>query len=368
MQVGTVVAQPHAEEKSGGGGADAGLHRGLSLLVLMAVAPTTPAGTSVMSGIWWLVAGKVIDEQEVVESHFAFARQTRDRISEAFRHALAVAGVTADTLATVLSDGDAGLWRLQRETLPNAMVVLDWWHIAVRFDARCRRRAALAHYRHESGRRAVRGTGRAKWRLLGVGEVPAQLHGLSPLGTTYQYMRCALPAQTHAHHHRLTASELAGYLERNEGADPYAARHRRGEVILKPLSWKFGQRDHRQTDEQETANALEQGDGAGLPRRANSGAERYARGRPPSLLSWLPPRERRRDNLIGSVMNPTNSCALNYGQAQETAVTPRRTLRPFRDFSCLTFRAPHLRDPPPGARWYATPVQTRQVGPVWREP
>jgi prolyl oligopeptidase len=28
------------------------------------------------------------------------------------------------------------------------------------------------------------------------------------------------------------------------------------------------------------------------------------------LLSWLPPRERRRDNLIGSVMNPTNSYAL----------------------------------------------------------
>jgi hypothetical protein len=35
---------------------------------------------------------------------------------------LAVAGVTADTPATVLSDGDAGLWRLQRASLPNATV------------------------------------------------------------------------------------------------------------------------------------------------------------------------------------------------------------------------------------------------------
>jgi len=33
--------------------------------------------------------------------------------------------VSADTLAIVLCDGDAGLWRLQREALPGAMVVLD---------------------------------------------------------------------------------------------------------------------------------------------------------------------------------------------------------------------------------------------------
>src|SRR5450631_4549456 len=54
---------------------------------------------------------------------------------------------------------------------------------------------------------------------------------------------------------------------------------------------EFGQRDHRQTHEQEAADALEQGDGATLPRRANSGAQRYARGRLPSSLSRLPPRE-----------------------------------------------------------------------------
>jgi hypothetical protein len=29
--------------------------------------------------------------------------------------------------------GDAGLWRLQRETLPAATVALDWWHAAMRF-------------------------------------------------------------------------------------------------------------------------------------------------------------------------------------------------------------------------------------------
>ena len=74
-----------------------------------------------------VIAGKVIDAQGC-QSRFAFARNSPAIASDAFRQALAVAGVTAETPATVLSDGDAGLWRLQREVLPNATVVLDWWH------------------------------------------------------------------------------------------------------------------------------------------------------------------------------------------------------------------------------------------------
>jgi hypothetical protein len=56
--------------------------------------------------------------------------------------------VTADTPATVLCDGDAGLWRLQRVTLPNAAVVLDWWHAAVRFEHAPRPLAVLAWPTH----------------------------------------------------------------------------------------------------------------------------------------------------------------------------------------------------------------------------
>jgi hypothetical protein len=44
---------------------------------------------------------------------------------DAFRQALAVAEIHADTPVTVLCDGDAGLWRLQRAVLPHATVVLD---------------------------------------------------------------------------------------------------------------------------------------------------------------------------------------------------------------------------------------------------
>src|SRR4051812_46627144 len=78
-------------------------------------------------------AGKGIDARGA-QHRFAFARNGPATTSAAFRQALAAAGVTADTPATVLCDGDAGLWRLQRETLPGATIVLDWWHAAVRFE------------------------------------------------------------------------------------------------------------------------------------------------------------------------------------------------------------------------------------------
>ena len=68
---------------------------------------------------------------------------------------------------TVLCDGDAGLWRLQREVLPGAMIVLDWWHAAVRFEHALQAARGLGagtadtHLADE----AVRGLERAKWRL-----------------------------------------------------------------------------------------------------------------------------------------------------------------------------------------------------------
>src|SRR3954469_18492487 len=66
-----------------------------------------------------VVAGKVIDARGA-QHRFAFARNGPATASEAFTQALATAGVQADTPATVLCDGDAGLWRLQREALPGA--------------------------------------------------------------------------------------------------------------------------------------------------------------------------------------------------------------------------------------------------------
>jgi hypothetical protein len=111
-----------------------------------------------------VIAGKVIDAQGG-QSRFAFARNSPTIASEAFQQALAVAGVTADTSATVLSDGDAGLWRLQCEALPNATVVLDWWHAAVRFEHALQAARSLGAADTHLADEAVRGLERAKWRL-----------------------------------------------------------------------------------------------------------------------------------------------------------------------------------------------------------
>ena len=111
-----------------------------------------------------VIAGKVIDA-EGNQSRFAFARNSPAIASDAFKKALAAAGVTAETPATVLCDGDAGLWRLQREALPNATIVLDWWHAAVRFEHALQAARGLGAADTHLADEAVRGLERAKWRL-----------------------------------------------------------------------------------------------------------------------------------------------------------------------------------------------------------
>jgi hypothetical protein len=137
--------------------------------------------------------------------------------------------VTADTPATVLCDGDAGLWRLQREALPNATVVLDWWHAAVRFEHALQVARGLGAVNTHLAAEAVRGLERAKWRLW---------HGRWPGCRRKLAALCRWAQRTHVHdvagvgrleHH---VGELLGYLERNQGAlVHYAARRRNGEPI-----------------------------------------------------------------------------------------------------------------------------------------
>ena len=110
-----------------------------------------------------VIAGKVVDAQGR-QFRFAFTRAIPPRSHPiAFERALAVAGVTANTPATVLSDGDAGLWRLRREALPNATVVLDWWHAAVlRFEHALQAARGLGATDARLAAEAVRGLERAK--------------------------------------------------------------------------------------------------------------------------------------------------------------------------------------------------------------
>jgi hypothetical protein len=113
-----------------------------------------------------VIAGKVVDA-EGAQHRFAFVRSAPVAASDAFKQALDAAGVDADTPATVLCDGDAGLWRLQRAALPDATVGLDWWHAAMCFEHALQTARGLGagtaatHLADE----AVRSLKRAKWRL-----------------------------------------------------------------------------------------------------------------------------------------------------------------------------------------------------------
>jgi hypothetical protein len=177
-----------------------------------------------------VIAGKVIDA-EGAQHRFAFVRNAPVAASDAFQQVLAVAGVDAETPATVLCDGDAGLWRLQRAVLPDATVVLDWWHLAVRFEHALQAARGLGagtadtHLADE----VVRGLERAKWRLW-HGRWPGCRRKLAGLcrWTQRQNLRDVAGIGGLQRH----VSDLLGYLERNQDAlVHYAARRRRDEPI-----------------------------------------------------------------------------------------------------------------------------------------
>jgi len=64
-----------------------------------------------------------------LQSRFAFARNGPAISPDAFKHALAEAGVQAATSATVLCGGDAGLWRLKPKRAPWVLLV-TWPKVA----------------------------------------------------------------------------------------------------------------------------------------------------------------------------------------------------------------------------------------------
>jgi len=177
-----------------------------------------------------VVAGKVI-QADGAQHRFAFMRTGATATAEAFQQALAAAGVNAETPATVLCDGDAGLWRLQRKVLPGAAVVLDWWHAAVRFEHALQAARGLGTGTADASLAdaAVRGLERAKWRLW-HGRWPGCRRRLAALCRWMRRrpMRSVVGGDKLRQH----VAGLLGYLEPNEVAlVHYAARRRRGEPI-----------------------------------------------------------------------------------------------------------------------------------------
>ena len=177
-----------------------------------------------------VIAGKVI-QADGGQYRFAFTRTGPIATTEAFRRALAAAGVGAGTPATVLCDGDAGLWRLQREVSPGATLVLDWWHAAVRFEHALQAARGLGAGTADPhlADAAVRGLERAKGRLW-HGRWPGCRRKLTALCRwTKRKPRREVAGIGKLRQH---VAGLLGYLERNQAAlVHYAARRRRGEPI-----------------------------------------------------------------------------------------------------------------------------------------
>ena len=175
-----------------------------------------------------IVAGKVISS-DGSQRRFALARNSPG--AEPLAGALARIGISDRTPATVLSDGDAGLRNLQRHVLPDASVVLDWFHIAMRFDHALRAAAGLGAGTLDAwlGKRRHRDLERAKWRLwhgrwkgclIKLVEVRRWLGSGS-----IRHIAGVRSLQGHL-------EDLLSYLEANQSAlVNYGARRRRGEPI-----------------------------------------------------------------------------------------------------------------------------------------
>jgi AcrR family transcriptional regulator len=175
-----------------------------------------------------VVAGKVIDASGA-QHRFAFARNGES--ADDFARALVRADVRGGTPSTELSDGDAGLWALQRAVLPAATVVLDWHHIAMRFEHVLRAAAGVGRgttYAH-FGELARHHIERAKWCLWH----DRWKRCLVKLVNIWRWseaksIRGAAGIETLRRHLR----DLTDYLQANQAMlVNYAARRRRGEPI-----------------------------------------------------------------------------------------------------------------------------------------
>jgi hypothetical protein len=175
-----------------------------------------------------VIAGKIIDASGT-QHRFAFARN--GSAAEDFTRALARAGVRGGTPSTVLSDGDAGLWNLQRTVLPGATVVLDWFHISMRFEHVLRAAAGIGAGTIDAHLAVIarRDIERAKWCLW---------HGrwkrcLVKLVKTYRWSEAkSIHDAAGIEILRRHLKDLIDYLEANQAMlVNYGARRRRGEPI-----------------------------------------------------------------------------------------------------------------------------------------
>lgn len=132
---------------------------------------------------------------------------------------------------TVLSDGDTGLQRLQRRVLPDATIVLDRSHIAMRFEHALQTATGLGAGTPDAylSSRKRHDIERAKWRLW-HGRWKGCLIKLAGIRrwTEAKSVRQIAGVEVLRRH----LDDLLAYLEANQpGLVNYGARRRRGEPI-----------------------------------------------------------------------------------------------------------------------------------------
>jgi hypothetical protein len=163
-------------------------------------------------------------------TRFAFVRQGSTAGAATIAQTLRAHGVNADTRVTALSDGDAGLRAMQRAAAPDADPILDWFHIAMRWQ----HVHQLATGAMRQGQTAEARTWlldqieRAKWALWN-GQLRKAFGHLSEL-RVWTWNSGADPSWLE--HLRIHLSELTAYLDANADALPdYGARYRAGQPI-----------------------------------------------------------------------------------------------------------------------------------------
>jgi hypothetical protein len=169
-------------------------------------------------------------------TRFAFVRQGSAAGAAPITHALRAHGVQAGTRVTALSDDDAGLRAIQRAAAPEADPILDWFHIAMRWQ----HVQQLATGATRQGQTAATRTWlldqieRARWALWN-GQLRKTFSHLSEL-RVWTWNARADPAWLE--HLRTHLSELMAYLDANADALPdYGARYRAG----RPISTAFAE-------------------------------------------------------------------------------------------------------------------------------
>jgi hypothetical protein len=128
-----------------------------------------------------VVAGRAVANETA--TRFAFVREGTGSASQRVRQAMIQAGCREGVRVTVLSDGDAGLRAIQRKVAPTSEHVLDWFHLAMRFQHVIQVARGLGHAQIRTiAKLWVTGrVDRAKWCLWN-GKPVKGLHYLQAVG------------------------------------------------------------------------------------------------------------------------------------------------------------------------------------------